>query len=90
MDRIMKQIDVHMYAIVCCPCTKFEKNRSRHLQEMAADGQTDAWMHGRTDAQTHGRMDRRNPIQAAILDRITMKMDMHMYVIEHCPNTNFE
>ena len=28
--------------------------------------------------------------QAAILDHITTKMDMHMYVIEHCPNTNFE
>ena len=41
MDRIIKQIDVHMYAMVCCSCTKFEKNRSRHLQETAADGRTD-------------------------------------------------
>ena len=36
------------------------------------------------------KIHKQNGCQAAILDRITTKMDMHMYVIEHCPNTNFE
>ena len=63
-----------MYDIVSCPCTKFETNRSSHVQVLALDMQK---------LKQNGRL-------AAILDRITKQIDVHMYDLVSCPCIKFE
>ena len=63
-----------MLVIVCCPCAKFERNRLRHVREMALDMKK---------SQQNGRL-------TAILDLIAKPIDVHMSTIVYYPCAKFE